>query len=71
MMGDMPSQHRFPVVTVRTDPELHERAKAAVAEIDSNLNAHVVAFLQWLVHDTDDLPQRPDSGDTNLMRQHT
>ena len=62
----MPSQHRFPVMTVRADPDLHERAKAAVAEIDSNLNAHVVEFLRWLVHDTDDLPQRPDAGGTNL-----
>ncbi|MFI2334148.1 hypothetical protein ACH474_12200 [Nocardia rhamnosiphila] len=55
----MPSQHRFPVVTVRVDPALHERAKVAVSEVDSNLNAHVVAFLRWLVHDTDELPARP------------
>ncbi|MGK8559548.1 hypothetical protein [Nocardia gipuzkoensis] len=55
----MPSQHRFPVMTVRPDPDLHQRAKAAVALVDSNLNAHVVAFLRWLVHDTDDLPPRP------------
>ncbi|GGL44318.1 hypothetical protein GCM10011588_68810 [Nocardia jinanensis] len=55
----MPSQHRFPVMTVRADPELHERSKAAVAAIDSNLNAHVVAFLRWLVHDTDEFPTRP------------
>ncbi|MCX4099250.1 hypothetical protein [Nocardia sp. alder85J] len=37
----------------------HERAKAAVAEVDSNLNAHVVAFMRWLVHETDELPTRP------------
>ncbi|WP_186818752.1 hypothetical protein [Nocardia ninae] len=55
----MPSQHRFPVMTVRPDPDLHERAKVAVADVGSNLNAHVVAFLRWLVHDTDQLPPRP------------
>lgn len=55
----MPSQHRFPVMTVRADPDLRERAKAAVAEVDSNLNAHVVAFMRWLVHETDELPSRP------------
>ncbi|MGI5220602.1 hypothetical protein [Nocardia sp. CA-290969] len=46
-------------MTVRADPDLHERSKAAVAAVDSNLNAHVVAFLRWLVHDTDELPTRP------------
>lgn len=56
----MPSQHRFPVMTVRVDPELHERAKTAVAQADSNLNAHVIAFLHWLVHDTDELPTRTE-----------
>uniref|UniRef100_UPI003F4912F6 hypothetical protein n=1 Tax=Nocardia suismassiliense TaxID=2077092 RepID=UPI003F4912F6 len=35
-----------------------ERAKAAVAQVDSNLNAHVVAFMRWLVHETDELPSR-------------
>ncbi|MGY4100515.1 toxin-antitoxin system HicB family antitoxin [Nocardia sp. R16R-3T] len=47
-------------MTVRVDPELHERAKTAVAQSDSNLNAHVVAFLRWLVHDTEELPTRPE-----------
>lgn len=65
----MPSQHRFPVVTVRADPELHERAKAAVSEVDSNLNAYVVAFLRWLVHDTDELPARPAA--PTDMRRHS
>ncbi|MGA4786744.1 hypothetical protein [Nocardia sp. AB354] len=66
----MPSQHRNPVMTVRPDRDLHLRAKAAVAEVDSNLNAHVIAFLRWLVHETDDLPQRPPA-DTNSTAQHT
>lgn len=57
----MPSQHRYPVMTIRADPELHERAKAAVAQLDSNLNAHVIAFMRWLVHETDELPVRPES----------
>ncbi|MEV4234061.1 hypothetical protein AB0J47_02660 [Nocardia sp. NPDC049737] len=47
-------------MTVRVDPELHERAKTAVAQADSNLNAHVIAFLHWLVHDTDELPTRTE-----------
>lgn len=67
----MPSQHKFPGVIVRPEPELHERAKDAVAQVDSNLNAHVIAFLRWLVHDTDQLPQRPDvatAGGTTLTR---
>jgi len=56
----MPSQHRYPAITPRPDPELRERAKQAVAEVDSTLNGHVIAFLRWLVRDTDELPPRPD-----------
>lgn len=56
--------------TVRVDPDLHERAKAAVGQVDSNLNTRVAAFLRWLVHDTDDPPQRPPA-DTNLMDSTT
>ncbi|MEV0769966.1 hypothetical protein [Nocardia salmonicida] len=55
----MPSQHKFPGMIVRADPGLHARAKDAVMQVDSNLNAHVVAFLRWLVRDTDELPARP------------
>lgn len=55
----MPSQHRFPAITPRPDPELKRRAQIAVAQVDSDLNAHVIAFLRWLVHDTDELPARP------------
>ncbi|ALG05792.1 hypothetical protein [Kibdelosporangium phytohabitans] len=62
----MPSQHQFPAAIYRADPALYERAKAAVAEVDSNLNAHIVAFLHWLVRDTDDLPSRPDHRVTNV-----
>lgn len=45
--------------TYRPDPELYERAKAAVAEVDSDMNSHINAFLRWLVHETDELPPRP------------
>ncbi|MBF6074878.1 hypothetical protein IU498_09585 [Nocardia beijingensis] len=66
----MPSQHHFPIMTIRTDPDLHNHAKVAVAQIDINLNAHVVAaFLRWLVHNTDDLPQRPTAS-IKIKRQH-
>ena len=45
--------------TYRPDPELYEQAKAAVAEVGSDMNSHINAFLRWLVHDTDELPERP------------
>lgn len=55
----MPNQHRFPAITPRPSPELRDRAKRAVAEVDSTLNRHVIDFLSWLVGDTDELPARP------------
>jgi hypothetical protein len=45
--------------TYRPDPDVYERAQAAVAEVDSNMNDHINAFLMWLVRDTDELPKRP------------
>lgn len=52
--------HLKPARTYRPDSiELHERAKVAVAEVDSNLNLHINAFLRWLVGETDELPPRP------------
>ena len=45
--------------TFRPDPELYERAMAAVKEVDSTMNDHVNGFLSWLVRDTDELPARP------------
>lgn len=45
--------------TYRPDPEVYERAKSAVEEVDSDMNAHINGFLSWLVRDTDDLPARP------------
>ncbi|MHB9858561.1 hypothetical protein [Streptomyces sp. YIM S03343] len=59
----MPSQHKFPAVVCRPAPELHERAKRAVAEVGSDMNAHLIAFLHWLVGDTDELPTRPTPPD--------
>lgn len=44
-----------------------DRPKEAVAQVDSSLNAHIVALLRWLVHDADQLPLCPDCG-ANLTR---
>ena len=51
--------HRLRARTYRPDPQVYERAKAAVEEVDSDMNAHINGFLSWLVHDTDELPARP------------
>ncbi|WP_286248336.1 hypothetical protein [Streptomyces graminofaciens] len=45
--------------TFRPDPDVYERAQAAVKAVDSTMNEHIKAFLLWLVHDTDELPERP------------
>jgi hypothetical protein len=45
--------------TYRPDPDVYEKAKAAVAEVDSDMNAYINAFLLWLIHETDELPARP------------
>jgi hypothetical protein len=52
--------HLKPARTFRPDSlELYEKAKDAVADVDSTLNAHINAFLRWLVGETDELPERP------------
>lgn len=63
MLRSMPSKHRNPAAVYRPDPELHQRAKAAVADVGSDMNAHIVDFLRWLVGDTNDLPARPASAE--------
>lgn len=45
--------------TFRPEPDVYEKAKAAVAEVDSDMNSHINAFLLWLIHETDELPPRP------------
>lgn len=45
--------------TFRPDPDVYERAKAAVDEVGSDMNKHLNGFLSWLVRDTDELPPRP------------
>ncbi|ONM47539.1 hypothetical protein [Nocardia donostiensis] len=55
----MPSQHRYPAAIYRADPELRQRVRLAVEQVDSNVNSHIVAFFRWLVHDTDEFPPRP------------
>jgi hypothetical protein len=52
--------HLKPARTFRPDsPELYDRAKAAVGEVGSTMNEHINAFLRWLTHETDELPERP------------
>ncbi|MFD9256952.1 hypothetical protein [Streptomyces sp. NPDC059538] len=51
--------HRIRARTFRPEPQLYEQAKAAVAEVDSDMNAHINAFLRWLIRETDELPPRP------------
>jgi hypothetical protein len=56
--------HLKPARTFRPDSvELYEKAKHAVADVDSTLNAHINAFLRWLVGETDELPERPSPRD--------
>jgi hypothetical protein len=56
----MPSQHRYPAITSRGPEDVRERAQAAAAAVGSNLSAHILAFVRWLAHDTDELPERPE-----------
>lgn len=55
----MPSVHKHPAKTFRPEPALYERAKVAVAEVGSDMNNHLVNFLRWVTHETDELPARP------------
>jgi hypothetical protein len=57
---DMPSAHRHPAITPRPPAELKKRADIAVSQVGSTLNGHIVAFLEWLVHDRDEPPKRPE-----------
>lgn len=56
----MPSVHKHPAKTFRPEPALYARAQAAVAEVGSDMNRHLVDFLRWLTHETDELPPRPE-----------
>ena len=56
----MPSVHRYSAKAFRPEPELYARAQAAVAEVGSDMNSHLSAFLRWLTHETDELPPRPE-----------
>lgn len=55
----MPSRHRYPAATFRPEPELYERAKTAVAEVGTDINAYVIECLRYVVGDTDQFPARP------------
>jgi hypothetical protein len=56
----MPSVHRYPAKTFRPEPGLYARAQAAVAEVGSDMQAHLIGYLRWLTHETDELPPRPE-----------
>jgi hypothetical protein len=53
--------HLKPARTYRPDPDVYQRAKTAVEAMGkgASMNAYINAFLEWLVHDTDELPKRP------------
>jgi hypothetical protein len=56
--------------TFRPDPDVYERAKEAVKAVDSDMNTHINAFLLWLVHDTDELPERPPKSERGEARSN-
>ncbi|NUR59407.1 MAG: hypothetical protein HOV87_12175 [Catenulispora sp.] len=56
----MPNRHKNRAAVYRPDPELYRRAQAAAGEVGLDMNACVIAFLHWLVGDTDELPHRPE-----------
>lgn len=53
--------HNLRARTYRPEPELYALAQAAVKSVGSDMNTHINGFLRWLVHETDELPKRPDS----------
>lgn len=53
--------HNTPARTFRPDPDLYANGMRAVKAVDSTMNAHLSAFLRWLTHETDELPERPDA----------
>jgi hypothetical protein len=56
----MPSAHKHPVKNFRPPPELYERAKEAVAEVGTDMNAYLISCLRWVTGETDEPPMRPD-----------
>ncbi|WP_043737533.1 hypothetical protein [Nocardia asiatica] len=61
MLKPVPSKHLNRARVYRPDDDLYERAQAAVSDVGSNMNAHIIEFLHWLVGDTDTPPARPDT----------
>ncbi|MFC9897272.1 hypothetical protein ACFVMC_26585 [Nocardia sp. NPDC127579] len=51
---------RRPALTVTIDEDLKERVDQALDAVDSTYREHAIAFLRWLIRDTDELPPRPD-----------
>lgn len=54
----MPSAHKNPAKAFRPPPDLYDRAKQVVADVGSDMNSHLIGFLRWLTHETDELPSR-------------
>jgi hypothetical protein len=55
----MPNAHKHPATIIRPPGELKSRAKDAVAALGTDLNAWVIASLEYLVGDRDEPPVRP------------
>lgn len=48
-----------PTLLPRPEPQLKEKAATAIREMGSDMNAHIVGFLRWLVADAPVPPPRP------------
>lgn len=55
----MPNAHKHPATIIRPPEALKSRAKEAVAALGTDLNAWVIASLEYLVGDRDEPPPRP------------
>lgn len=54
----MPSKHRYRAITPRPPDDLRERFQQAAADLGTNMNALLITFMRWCVHETDDPPPR-------------
>lgn len=57
---DMPSVHAHRAITPRPPDDVREAAQDAARRQGTNLNAVVVAFLNWYGGLTDRHPERPE-----------
>ncbi|MFE6815272.1 hypothetical protein [Streptomyces sp. NPDC057677] len=54
-------EHRIQARTFRPDPATYATAQRAVKAVNpkATMNDYMVAFVQWLALETDELPERP------------